>query len=121
MADIAITHWTRLGSAVRDARLAHCWSQDDLAQRAHVSRPWVSRVEGGHRSAELEQLLRVFAALDLAFIVREESLDRSAALTIVHSGPRVAPVVGAVSEERAHAAERRRASWETANSQQGHR
>lgn len=60
-----IGSWTKLGAVVRDARKARHLSQVDTAALAGVSRSWLARVEAGHRSAELEPLLRLFSALEL--------------------------------------------------------
>ena len=109
MTDTTITHWTRLGSDVRDARITRQWSQAELATRANVSRPWVSKVETGHRRAELEQLLRVFAALNLTFIVRDEHESDPVAPPNRNTSP--GSVDEFVREERTRAAARRRASW----------
>lgn len=40
-------------------------TQQQLADRARVSRPWVVTVEGGHLRAELGKLLALFAELGL--------------------------------------------------------
>lgn len=64
-----IADWTRLGSALREARLSKGLTQSALADVARVSRPWVSKVEGGHRGAELEPLLRLISALDLTLAI----------------------------------------------------
>ena len=50
---------------VRGCRLALRLSQDQLAQRAGVSRKWVYEFEAGKPHAELGHLLRVLDALDL--------------------------------------------------------
>ena len=73
MPDITIGHWTKLGSAVRDARARHGWSQHELAERAGVSRSWLARLESGHRGAEFEQILRLLDALHLTLTLRDES------------------------------------------------
>lgn len=57
---------TELGLAVRRARSDHRWTQAELAARAHVSRPWLSELEGGKRSAELGRVLAVLDTLHLA-------------------------------------------------------
>ena len=54
------------GSAVRRACKAQGLSQADLAARAGVSRPWLSELETGKRTAELGRALLVLSALDLA-------------------------------------------------------
>lgn len=66
----SITSWTKLGAAARDARLALGMTQADAAARAGVARSWLARVEAGHRGAELESLLKLFAALDLELAIR---------------------------------------------------
>lgn len=65
MRQTPITHWTRLGTAVRDARREQGLSQQSLAEQAKVARSWLAKVEAGHRSVELEPLLRLLSALGL--------------------------------------------------------
>ena len=56
-----------LGAAVRRARRETGLSQQALADRAGVSRQWLSRVEAGKGpSAEMGKVLDVLAALGLA-------------------------------------------------------
>ena len=56
-----------LGAALRDARRVARLSQEALAERAGVSRQWLSRLEtGSNPGAELRKVLDVLAALDLA-------------------------------------------------------
>ncbi len=50
---------------VRGRRLQIHLSQDQLAQRAGVSRKWVYEFEAGKQHAELGHLMRVLDALDL--------------------------------------------------------
>jgi HTH-type transcriptional regulator/antitoxin HipB len=50
---------------IRGRRLELHLSQDQLAQRAGVSRKWVYEFEAGKQRAELGHLLRVLDALDL--------------------------------------------------------
>jgi HTH-type transcriptional regulator/antitoxin HipB len=55
-----------VGGAVRHARRQAGLSQDQLAALAHVSRPWLSRLEtGANPGAELRKVLDVVAALGL--------------------------------------------------------
>jgi len=84
---IRIDHWVKLGTTVREARLAQGWSQHDLAQRANVSRSWLARVEAGHRGAELEPLLRALAALDITLRLELNPSSPSAITTQPTSGP----------------------------------
>lgn len=66
----SITTWTKLGAAVRDARVARGMTQSETATKAGVARSWLARVEAGHRGAELESLLKLFASLDLEMALR---------------------------------------------------
>lgn len=54
-----------LGTAIRSARLARGWSQDRLAERAGVSRRWVSEIEGGKSTAQIGKILVALEALDI--------------------------------------------------------
>jgi transcriptional regulator with XRE-family HTH domain len=59
-----ITDPQALGVAIREARLAHSWTQVDLAQRARVSRRFVQDIERGSRpGAELARVMAVLRAL----------------------------------------------------------
>ncbi|OLT26118.1 hypothetical protein BJF83_04515 [Nocardiopsis sp. CNR-923] len=71
--EFTLTGWSKLGGLVRDTRLSQGLSQAALAARAGVARSWLARVEAGHRGAELEPLLRLFAALDLTLTLRSNS------------------------------------------------
>lgn len=75
MTAIRIDHWVKLGTTIKEARLAHGWSQHSLAARANVSRSWLARVEAGHRGAELEPLLRVLSALNITIRLDTGRLD----------------------------------------------
>lgn len=66
----SIASWTKLGAAARDARLSLGLTQAVAAAKAGVARSWLARVEAGHRGAELESLLKLFAALDLELVIR---------------------------------------------------
>ncbi len=52
-----------LGDEIRRRRRAIGWSQQVLADRAGVGRPWLSQVEGGKRTAEIGRTLAVLDAL----------------------------------------------------------
>jgi transcriptional regulator with XRE-family HTH domain len=78
--EFTVTGWVKLGGLVRDARTSQRLSQVELAARAGVSRSWLARVEAGHRGAELEPLLRLLAALDLALTLKQgDGADRRTA------------------------------------------
>lgn len=62
-----------VGVLIRERRRAAGLSQTGLAQRIGASRNWVSAMERGKRTAELELVLRALGALGLSINV----LDRS--------------------------------------------
>src|SRR5690349_12135193 len=71
----------RLGRSIRAIRIRLGWRQQDLANRARVSRPFVSKLERGlARTTELRRIDAVCAALgadlDVRIRWRGEALDR---------------------------------------------
>jgi HTH-type transcriptional regulator/antitoxin HipB len=54
-----------LAAAVRGRRLSLGFSQAELARRAGVSRPWLSKVEAGKPTAELSLIIRLLDVLGL--------------------------------------------------------
>ena len=54
-----------VGNLVRDRRHDLRLTQQQLADRAGVSRPWLASVEAGHPRAELGKLLSLLAELEL--------------------------------------------------------
>lgn len=64
-----------LGNAIRRVRHDRGLSQQQLATRAGVGRPWLSELETGKRTAELGRTLAVLAALELT--VRLDDMPRS--------------------------------------------
>ena len=58
-----------LSQAIRARRKALGWSQDTLAQKAGVSRWWISEFETDHPRAEVVLVLKVLDALGLALEV----------------------------------------------------
>lgn len=71
--------------AVKSARQANGWTQDDLATRSGLTRTAVAQIEGGHNQASS---YRVRAALAKAFGVRIDGLD---ALLAAHGEVAVEP------------------------------
>ncbi len=55
----------RLGRALREERRRQGLTQNDLADKAHVSRGWLIKLESGHGTAEMDTVFRVIAALGL--------------------------------------------------------
>jgi len=54
-----------LVAAARGRRQSLGWTQSELADRAHVSRQWISEFEAGKPTAELGLTIRLLDALDL--------------------------------------------------------
>lgn len=52
-----------LGSAVKDGRLRHGWTQAELAARIGASRQWIIAFERGKPTSEIGMALRAVAAL----------------------------------------------------------
>jgi HTH-type transcriptional regulator/antitoxin HipB len=55
----------RLGRALREERRKRGLTQEDLADRARVSRGWLIKFEQGHGTAELDPVFRIIGALGL--------------------------------------------------------
>ena len=57
----------QIGRILRERRMELGFSQDEAARRAGVSRPWLSAVENGKTSPQINELLRLAHALGLAW------------------------------------------------------
>lgn len=64
-----------LGRALRDRRRHLGWTQTELARRAGVSRPWISEIENGKPTAQLDRLLLVVSALDLDLSLHQKTCE----------------------------------------------
>lgn len=62
----SIASVARVASTVREARESLHLTQDQLAQRAQVSRTFIGNLENGHARAELGKVLDVISALGLS-------------------------------------------------------
>lgn len=63
----------QLAISVRDARVARGYTQEELAQKIGVSRPWISRFESGHvANAGFERIMKLFEVLDMRMEVSYE-------------------------------------------------
>lgn len=71
-----IRNMQELGARIADRRRELGWSQTDLADRAGVSRQWVSLAERGKPAVEFELLLRTIDVLGLALNVARQNPDR---------------------------------------------
>lgn len=56
---------TRLGAAIRILREAKSLRQSELAQKAKLSAPYLSLIEGGEREASIDALRRIAEALGI--------------------------------------------------------
>lgn len=116
MAEIIVSDWTKLGSALQAARHQQRLSQEQAAERAGVSRSWLARVEAGHRGVELEQLLRLVDALGLSLAlidsrtvgeaIEAEGLEAARLVAVTH--PDADQRLRQLGESEAEA---RRRSW----------
>lgn len=55
----ATAHRRAFGDRVRELREERSWSQEVLADRAEVTREYVSRIESGSQSVSLDVLVRL--------------------------------------------------------------
>jgi len=62
-----------LGATIRRARKQRGWTQDDLAERAGISRRTLVTIEGGNPRGEIGIVVRVIAALDREIAITERS------------------------------------------------
>lgn len=63
---IQVSRADDLGPALREARLSGGWTQAALARLAQVGRQWLNSFENGEKkSAPLDMVMRVVAALDV--------------------------------------------------------
>jgi transcriptional regulator with XRE-family HTH domain len=76
----------QLGAQLRHARLQAKLSQDELGQRAGVSRQLVSRIESGHPNGEVSAVVAVANALDYRLTAvprRKPNRGEQAALDLI--------------------------------------
>lgn len=106
-----ISDWNKLGALVKDARRDRGWSQARLADRAHVSRAWIAKIESGHRGAELEQILRLFAALNLTMIVQPVGVAPGEPISATEQAREGSDTAQTVEDARLEAGRRRRDAW----------
>lgn len=85
--------WAQVGRRIRRIRFEHGLSQDQLAERAHLSISLVSKLEAGHKGAKLESLIKLANALDVTLA---ELLPHPIGDT---APPKVSPTAGARTVE----------------------
>ena len=66
-----------VGDLIADGRRRLRWSQSDLAQRAGVSRQWVSQVENGKTTVEFDLVLGALHALGYAVYAQSKDWTES--------------------------------------------
>lgn len=54
-----------LGRRIRSLRALRAWTQQDLAERTGLARPYVSSLESGDRNVGIDALVKVADAFDL--------------------------------------------------------
>jgi len=59
-----------VGQYARETRIERGWSQTDLAQKAKVSRVWISQFERGKQTLELGLVLRTLKTLGISIDLR---------------------------------------------------
>ncbi len=80
-------HHEALGAALRELRLAHGTSQEQLALLSGLDRSYVGAIERGEANPSYGKLIRVAETLDLAL---SEWISRAEALNASSSGPPIA-------------------------------
>ena len=60
-----------------ECRKSKKMTQDELAKRAGISRPNISRFESGNYNPSLEMMVRIAAALDMSISIRLEKNERA--------------------------------------------
>lgn len=55
----------KLGNLIRDKRLAQGISQEKLAEQTNLHRNYISDVERGQRNISLNNIVKIFKALDI--------------------------------------------------------
>lgn len=58
-----MTPLQRMGKRIREYRERRGWSQEELAARAKISRPYLGRLETGRQDPRVSVLLRIADAL----------------------------------------------------------
>ncbi len=61
------------GAAIREFRLRHQLSQEQLATQADMHRSYLSKLESGASTEAMRHVVRALVALDLEIVVRERS------------------------------------------------
>lgn len=73
--EVVVQSARSLGRALRDARRGSGLTQHQLAALSGVAQPTISIIERGVKSASLDTLLRLLAALRLELVLRPRATD----------------------------------------------
>lgn len=84
-------HRRRFGDRVRQLRTARAWSQELLAEKAHLHRTYVVEVERGHRNASLDVVEALAKALAVPPATLFESGDCQPASSSAPGSPPLHP------------------------------
>lgn len=81
-----------IGAAIRKARLAAGYSQDDLAYLVGMYRVYISRLENGRAVPRIEQVMRIATALGIETwqIIRDAEDTVTVPLPVSSVNPEVA-------------------------------
>lgn len=72
---LKITTSAEIGEAIRGARLARGWTQEELANRIGTTRQWVIALEGGTGKQRVSRVMQALRELGLEFVVGHDYLD----------------------------------------------
>jgi len=68
----------QIGTVIRRARKQRGWTQSHLAERSGLRQETISLIETGEKSAKLQSILSLLAALDLEFRICERTKGHEA-------------------------------------------
>lgn len=74
-----------LGSNIRKIRKEFGWTQADLAEKSGISVPFMTQIELGRKSASLEVVQNIAAALNISYKqLFEENIAAGNQLSLIH-------------------------------------
>ena len=75
MPDWVLARRRAIGARIREVRRDRRLSQEKLAELAGIDRQSVNRIEQGHQSPVLDNLIRVAAALQMEVVLADLALE----------------------------------------------
>lgn len=75
--DFPIVTLRQLGRLIQEVRTKRGLTQHDLGQLAGFAQSAISAIESDPKSAKLERIFQLLAALDLELVVRERKIFKS--------------------------------------------